>query len=292
MSYWDTFREAWVGYAQYLGRELLHPHTHNYLYWLIGLSLAVYALELWRPWRRDQPRIRRDFWLDTFYMFWNFFLFPLLIFTAVTAVVRVGFGDLLRGVGADSPTLLAVDRWPTWAQLLAMFVVRDFIHWNVHRLLHRVPWLWELHKVHHSVIQMGYAAHLRYHWGETVVYRTLEALPLAMIGFGVEDFLVVHLAALTIGHLNHANFRLPMGPLRWVFNHASMHIWHHARDLPADRRHGVNFGISLSLWDFLFRTAWIPRDGRDIELGFEDVEGFPQRFVEQLAVPPRRHQKA
>lgn len=288
MSYWDTFREAWVGYAQYLGREVLHPHGHNYLYWLIGLSLAVYALELVRPWRREQPRMRRDFWLDTFYMFWNFFLFPMLIFIGVSEVVRQGFGDLLGTVGADRPTLLAVDTWPVWVQLLTMFVLRDFIHWNVHRLLHRVPFLWELHKVHHSVVEMGYAAHLRYHWGETVAYRSLEAIPLAVIGFGVEDFIVVHLAALLIGHLNHANFRLPVGPLGYVFNNAPMHIWHHARELPPQRKYGVNFGISLSLWDYLFGTAYVPRDGRDIELGFPDLESHPRDFWGQVRIPPRR----
>lgn len=57
------------------------------------------------------------------------------------------------------------------------------VQWNTHRLLHKVPFLWEVHKVHHSVREMGYAAHLRYHFGETIVYRTIEYIPLAIISF-------------------------------------------------------------------------------------------------------------
>ena len=40
----------------------------------------------------------------------------------------------------------------------------------------------------------------------------------------------------------------------------------------------ANFGITLSLWDYIFRTNYIPSDGRDIKLGFEGMEKFPKKF--------------
>lgn len=287
--YLETFTSSFAGYARYLWYEITHPHLGNYFYWLIAISLVVYAWELLRPWRRNQPRIRKDFWLDTFYMFFNFFLFNLVGYAALSQVVVTAFNDLLRsGLGIENVVALRVDASPVWAQLLLLFVLRDFIQWNVHRLLHRVPWLWEFHKVHHSVEQMGFAAHLRFHWMETIVYRTLEYLPLAMIGFGIDDFLLVHLFALLIGHLNHANIVLPIGPLRYLFNNPQMHIWHHAWHLPEGHRYGVNYGLSLSLWDYLFGTAAIPHDGRDIELGFDDVERFPHSLAGQLVYPALR----
>ena len=61
-----------------------------------------------------------------------------------------------------------------------------------------------------------------------------------------------------------------------------MHIWHHAYALPEDRKHGVNFGISLSIWDYIFRTNYIPGEGRDIRLGFEKIAKFPKTFFGQL----------
>ena len=64
-----------------------------------------------------------------------------------------------------------------------------------------------------------------------------------------------------------------------------MHIWHHAKELPEDRKMGVNFGLTLSIWDYLFKTAYIPHDGRDIELGFDDENEFPESFVKQEIYP-------
>ncbi|MEL7533772.1 MAG: sterol desaturase family protein, partial [Bacteroidota bacterium] len=164
----------------------------------------------------------------------------------------------------------------------------DFVQWNVHRLLHAVPFLWEFHKVHHSVEQMGFAAHLRYHWMETIVYRSLEYLPLAMIGFGIDDFFTVYIFTLAVGHFNHSNIRVPLGPLKYIFNNPQMHIWHHAHDLPETHPRGINFGLTLSIWDYLFGTAVIPHDGKDIKLGFPGRESFPETFWQQITYGFRR----
>jgi sterol desaturase/sphingolipid hydroxylase (fatty acid hydroxylase superfamily) len=214
----------------------------------------------------------------------------------------------------------------------------DFIQWNTHRLLHRVPWLWEFHKVHLSVKEMGFAAHLRYHWMENVVYKSLQFLPLLFIGYDLRDFFIIHILATGIGHFNHSNFMLstkakgfwgglilgsllalglglqqylssllnwtplasalgliipaiilmsailsyPLGRLfNLVFNSPEMHIWHHAKHLPKHRPYGVNYGLTLAIWDYLFGTAYIPKSGRDEELGFEGDETFPRSFVGQ-----------
>ena len=61
-----------------------------------------------------------------------------------------------------------------------------------------------------------------------------------------------------------------------------MHIWHHAKKLPRKHRYGMNFGLSLSIWDYIFRTAYIPHNGRDIPLGFHDMKEFPKTFWGQM----------
>ncbi len=288
MTVLEIIEQAYTGYARYLWHEVTHPSWHNYFYWLIGLSLAVWALEIILPWRKKQPVIRKDFWLDAWYMFFNFFVFSLIGYAAVSNVVvhwvRTFAADAL---GISAFDIFDVRVWPWWAQMLTLFLVRDFIQWNVHRLLHKVPWLWRFHQVHHSVQQMGFAAHLRFHWMETVVYRFIEYLPLALFGFSLTDFFAVHIFALTIGHLNHANIDLKYGPLRYILNNPRMHIWHHAKTLP-EGAVGVNYGISLSIWDYLFGTAYEPASGRDIALGFEDVERYPHGFFRQMFKPFRK----
>jgi sterol desaturase/sphingolipid hydroxylase (fatty acid hydroxylase superfamily) len=279
-TYFDTFVNAFPGYFHYLVHEILHPSWTNWFYWLIGLSLLVYGLEIAFPWRQDQAIVRKDFWLDGFYLFFNFFLFSLIGYNAISMVAVQLFHDGLMSIGVDNLAIFKVGSWPRWAQLLTMFIIADFIQWNIHRLLHRYPRLWEFHKVHHSVEEMGFAAHFRFHWMETIVYKTLQYVPLALIGFGISDFMIIHIIAVLIGHLNHANIKLTYGPLKYILNNPVMHLWHHAHDLP-NGKYGVNYGLSLSVWDYLFGTSYIPTDDGKTRLGFEGVEHFPRTFIEQ-----------
>ena len=83
-------------------------------------------------------------------------------------------------------------------------------------------------------------------------------------------------------HFNHSNFSFDLGPFKYIFNNPAMHIWHHAYEMPEGRKYGINFGISLSLWDYLFGTAVIPYSGRDINLGFPGIETFPKKFLSQV----------
>lgn len=287
-DYLKTIVDSYTGYFNYLLHEITTLSWTNYFYGLIGVSLFFFFLEQVVPWRKDQPRIRKDFWLDGFYMFFNFFIFPLLLFNAVSNTAAQLFNDFLSLFGIANWAAISVMALPKWGQLLLMFVLRDFIQFNIHRVLHRSDRLWEFHKVHHSVKQMGFAAHLRFHWMENVVYRTLEFIPLGIIGFGVQDFFIVHIFATFIGHFNHSNFKFLLGPFKYIFNNPQMHIWHHASELPPDRRYGCNYGMSLSVWDYLFKTAYIPYDGRDIVIGFPGDETFPKRFFHQAIYPIRK----
>lgn len=276
-------KEFLKDYFNYVINELFHLSWNNYLFWLIAISLFFWGLEIAFPWRKNQKVFRKDFWLDTFYMFFNFSLFSLIGFTTISTIVVTFFNNGLKNIGINNLAFFHIESFPYWSQLLILFLVRDFIQYFIHRLLHRVPFLWNFHKVHHSVKEMGFAAHLRFHWMETVVYRTLEYIPLALIGFGINDFILVHLFTLAIGHFNHSNLKLSLGPLKYVFNSPQMHIWHHSKKLP--ERFGINFGLTLSIWDYIFKTDYIPKNGKDIELGFENDENFPEDFIHQEIYP-------
>jgi len=328
----DIIVNGYTGYASYLWDSIINPSWNNYFYWLIIVSIFFFAVEILKPWRKNQPVLRKDFWLDLFYMFFNFFLFSLVIYNAASDVVVDLFNNGIKYVtNFDLQASNPMNSWPLWAILLIGFVVRDFVQWWVHRLLHRFEFLWNFHKVHHSVEQMGFAAHLRYHWMETIVYRSIEYIPLALLGIGLHDFFIIHIFTLAIGHYNHSNVTIDgkitggilggligvamasgiagidlleyqsewtkvfvvlgmigvgifiFGPfMKKLFNSPEMHIWHHAYELPADRKYGINFGISLAIWDYIFGTALIPYEGKDIKLGFPGVETFPHTFDQQV----------
>lgn len=135
----STLSDGYLGYASYLWHEITHPAWHNYFYWLIGISAFFFGLELLKPWRKDQLPFRKDFWLDFFYMFFNFFLFSLIVYNAASGVVVYFFNDLLSQVGIRNLLAFEVMNWPVWAHLLLGFIVRDFVQWWVHRLLHTHP---------------------------------------------------------------------------------------------------------------------------------------------------------
>ncbi|WP_460217807.1 sterol desaturase family protein [Psychroserpens sp. MEBiC05023] len=288
-KYIDIIKNSYSGYWNYLKNEiLLQNNWDNYFYGLIIISLVVWLLEIIFPWRKNQRLIRKDFWLDTFYMFFNFFLLNLIILIALSNTAAAFFNDILGhlGLSLSQFQLFDSDDLPKWLGLLIFFLVSDFVQWNTHRLLHRLPFLWNFHKVHHSVKEMGFAAHLRYHWMEPVVYKSLLYLPMALIAnYSAQDVAIVYFFAIFIGHLNHANLGWDYGILKYIFNNPKMHIWHHAKELPKNVRFGVNYGLTLSIWDYIFKTSYIPRNGRDIELGFAGDEQFPKDFLQQELYP-------
>ncbi|MCB4807655.1 sterol desaturase family protein [Tamlana sp. 62-3] len=290
--YFDIIKKSYSGYWNYLKNELVNiNHWDNYFYGLIAISLVVWGLEIIFPWRKNQSVFRKDFWLDTFYMFFNFFLLNLIILIALSNTAAHFFNDILSVVNLSisSFQLFDVDQLPKALGLFIFFIVSDFVQWNTHRLLHRFQFLWNFHKVHHSVKEMGFAAHLRYHWMEPVVYKSILYIPLAIIGgFDAQDVAIVHFFNITIGHLNHANLGWDYGVLKYVFNNPKMHIWHHVKHLPKHVRYGVNYGLTLSLWDYIFKTNYIPHNGRDIELGFEGDENFPKDFLHQEIYPLKK----
>lgn len=297
MKYWEIILNSYERMANYIWHVITNPFPEgkiNGFYWLIFISLAIWALEVIIPWRKKQKVFRKDFWLDAFYMFFNFYIFHLLLFAALSNVSYELMMEALRPLGYNGGHLIDLSGMGWGWNLLFYFLIADFVQWCVHVLLHRVPFLWKFHKVHHSVKEMGFAAHLRYHFMETFVYQTFKYFSLSMLfGFDLSMGFIVYSLTVLIGHLNHANLDWDYGPLKYIFNNPKMHIWHHAKELPKSHPYGMNFGISLSLWDYIFKTDYIPSSGRDIELGFPDDEKYPQGFIGQMFTPfkKEKHKK-
>jgi len=279
--YFDLFAAAFNSTWNWTLKSILFqvPWYLNYFWGLIIISIFIWGLEILFPWRKQQWVFRKDFWLDAFYMFFNFFLFSLAI-NGVYSVTQA----LLERIGINSTSLSLVDlsEWSFGLQIFVFFVVLDFLQWVTHIFLHRIPILWKFHQVHHSVKEMGFAAHFRYHWMENILYKPLKTLGVMLLGgFEPEHAYIVHFFAISIGHFNHANLKWSWGPLKYVLNNPVMHLYHHAYELPKGR-FGVNFGISLSLWDYLFKTHHVPEASGNIRLGFPKDEEIPDNFFGQF----------
>lgn len=276
----EVFKNAFIGSLNWTIDSILFqvPWFQNYFWGLVLISLFVWLLEILFPWRTTQGIFRKDFFLDAAYMFFNFFVFSISI-AGFYAIIGAGFESI--GLNMGDLALFDLRDWSSLNQLLIFFLVLDFVQWTTHIALHRFPILWRFHQVHHSVKEMGFAAHLRYHWMENILYKPLKTLGVMLLGgFEPEQAYIVHFVAIAIGHFNHANLNITWGPLKYVFNNPVMHLYHHAYKLP--NKYGVNYGISLSLWDYLFKTAYIPQPDAYEKLGYEGDDEMPKGFFKQL----------
>ena len=261
--------------------------------WTYPIALAIISVvvagaeRLW-PWRAHQPLLRRWLWSDLLHLVFNGHFLGVLLYVIGTTYLVPHLDGWLGSLGVRDALYLGVaGQWPLWLQIALALLVTDFVHWCVHNLLHRVPWLWELHKTHHSVRdgEMDWIVSFRFQWTEVVVYKLLQYAPLAWFGFGTEAVMVHAVFGTLIGHLNHANLNWSYGPLRYLFNSPRMHIWHH--DFEGDARTTVNFGVIFSCWDWIFGTAKMP-DEPPARIGFPGVETFPRTFFGHVAWPLQR----
>lgn len=280
-KYSNAFINAFTGNVDWTIKSIVFdvPWFTNYFWGLTIISLLVWGLEIAFPWRKNQSVFRKDFWLDGFYMYFNFFVFAIVI-GGFYKLLEIFLNDI--GISTKSLTVIDISTLPMWAQLLLFFIILDFVQWFTHVLLHKYPFLWRFHKIHHSVKEMGFAAHLRYHWMENIFYKPLKTIGVMILGgFEPEQAYIVHFFAIMIGHFNHANIKITWGPLKYLLNNPVMHLYHHSYSIPKNS-YGVNFGISLSIWDYIFKTNYIPEDSGTIEIGFPGDEQVPKHFWKQI----------
>ncbi len=271
---------SWMGACQFI-RDYIHRYP--YLIALLGVSLFFVLVERLRPVRKRQRVFRRQLPNDLFYLLFNGHFYVILaggvlVWAAERSEAWLGSLGLL-------PERRLLDDQNVVVQFVVFLVVSDFLQWCIHSLLlHRVPWLWQFHKLHHSVKEMDWAANFRFHWMEVVVYKSLLYIPLfCWLGGSYGPLMSVYVFATVWGHFNHSNVHIGLGPLAYVLNSPRMHMWHHDKSDEG----GVfkNFGIVFSMWDFLFQTAYWPQQRAPKEIGYPGEEEMPRDLPRQLVFP-------
>ena len=173
------------------------PMKPSYLHWLLALSALFVLLERLFPWRKGQRSLRAGWLRDLGFLALNGHFFSLLT-AGVSGAVAVAATRALHLLGVQlegSP----IRTWPFAGQFLVFLVLSDFLQWCIHNLLHRVPWLWTFHKVHHSIATMDWIGNWRFHWMEILVYKSLQWLPLALLGASPEAVFAVVVVATVWG---------------------------------------------------------------------------------------------
>jgi sterol desaturase/sphingolipid hydroxylase (fatty acid hydroxylase superfamily) len=211
----------------------------------LGLLLLLALAERRAPWHRAAPR-RRQRWPANFTL------------TAVNVVVMgamplgmIGAAKLAQDAGFG---LLCVLEASTAVAFVATLAARSLLSYGTHRAMHRLPWLWRIHRVHHLDTHLDVSTTVRFHPLETVIQLAigvptaflLGLMPLALVLYEIADAIV------NLG--SHANLRWPPGverALRRIVVTPGVHRIHHST-LRAET--DSNYGAVLTLWDQVFGT--------------------------------------
>jgi len=256
----------------------------------IGFFGYVFPRRVWL-----HPSARLDYlYVPLTAVVWAAFFTPYFV---KSARVAQEFSEL-TGAPFDTaqPPVYAVVVFYTVALILA----EDLRRYAIHRLFHRFPALWEFHKVHHSAQVLTPITLYREHPVEKLVNASAGVLvvgtvtgvfllwfpggltPLTIFGANAGRFVFDLLGA----NLRHSHIWLRFGNfVEHVLISPAQHQIHHS----CDRRHfDRNFGSQLAIWDWAFRTLYIPKDREELEFGLGAEENERLSSLVSLYVTPFR----
>ena len=133
-------------------------------------------------------------------------------------------------------------------------IALDFVIWLQHVMVHAVPALWRLHRVHHADLDYDVTTGARFHPLEILLSMLIKFATIAVLGPPVVAVVVFEALLNATSMFNHGNIRLPAAldrVLRWVLVTPDMHRVHHSIE---DDEANSNFGFNLPWWDRLFGT--------------------------------------
>ncbi|HKJ09108.1 MAG TPA: sterol desaturase family protein [Gammaproteobacteria bacterium] len=221
-----------------------------------GIFAAMALWEVAAPRRRlTQAKWKR--WTNNMgLVFFNSFVLRLLF---PAAAVGVAAFAAAQGWG-----LFNYFQVPMWTALIASVVLLDFFIWLQHVMVHAIPVLWRLHRVHHADLDIDVTTGARFHTLEIVLSMGIKFAVIVLLGPPVAAVVIFEVLLNATSMFNHSNVRIPEKldrVLRWVVVTPDMHRVHHSVE---EDETNSNFGFNLPWWDRLFGTYRAqPRAGHE-----------------------------
>lgn len=296
---------------------LLSPGSHFSLYSLAAAFCVGFGFLALRQWRRRghvrPAALARAFFsrrlmfhrstrADLLYFFLNVFVTGLFIgwfCLSTPEISRFVEASLIDRFGARAPTTAPDFALRAIVTVIA-FLAYEFGYWFDHYLKHRIPFLWETHKTHHTAERLTPWTVWRVHPLDSLVFTNVVALCVgAATGFTAFALGARHLAYAVDGtnvflalfffayvHLQHSQVWLPFtGRLGRLLMSPAHHQIHHSID-PA--HYNSNLGNALAIWDHLFGTLIAPvEESPRLAFGVEEPGVDPHSVTELLLTPFR-----
>lgn len=257
-----------------------------------GLRLAVFfglllvlALMEWLWPRRQIPAHRRWRWSGNLGMQ----LINALVLRLLVPAGAVGIALLY----AQHDIGLLQGQQAIWVWMVCLLLL-DLAIYAQHVATHHWPWLWRLHRMHHSDMHVDTTTALRFHPLEIVLSMGWKALVLAILGAPPGAVLLFEILLNGTALFNHANLRLPARLdrfLRCFVVTPDMHRVHHSVSVFETNS---NYGFNLPWWDWLFGTYRAqPQAGHTtMQIGLGSFRSLPDSRLDRLLLQPWRRDDA
>lgn len=213
----------------------------------LGAFIIMAFWELAMP-RRHQCSISKPLrWLNNLGLaFINTLLLRLLFPTAAVGITAFA---IEHGWGLFNNYSLSLG-----LTIVASVLILDFTIWLQHRMMHAVPILWRLHRVHHADLDFDVTTGVRFHPLEMVLSLLIKFAAIVVLGPPVVAVVIFEVLLNAASMFNHSNIRLSHRLdriLRWWVVTPDMHRVHHS---VKKNEANANFGFNLPWWDRLFGT--------------------------------------
>ncbi len=222
----------------------------------LGMLLMLALSEAWWP-RRGRSLSRLQRWTSNL----GIVVINTVLLRLLFPAAAVGMALFAQSAGWG---VFNTFEFPYWVAVLVSVIVLDFMIWLQHVMVHAVPILWRLHRVHHADLDFDVTTGLRFHPIEIILSMVIKFAVIAVLGAPVLAVILFEIALNATSMFNHSNLRLPSGLdrwLRWIVVTPDMHRVHHSVE---DDETNSNFGFNLPWWDRLFGTYRAqPRGGHE-----------------------------
>ena len=247
-----------------------------------GIFAVMALLELLAP-RRQQTVSRVQRWSGTLGIVVLNTLLTRLVFP-MTAVALAALGE------ATGWGLFHAIGMPAWLAILLGVILLDLAIYLQHVLVHAVPALWRLHRMHHADLEFDVTTGARFHPIEILLSMVLKLMVIAALGPPAVAVLIFEILLNATAMFNHSNVRLPDGldrALRLIVVTPDMHRIHHS---VVPRETNSNFGFNLPWWDRLFGTYRAePAAGQmGMTIGIEQFRDVSEQRLDRMLTQPFR----
>jgi sterol desaturase/sphingolipid hydroxylase (fatty acid hydroxylase superfamily) len=176
--------------------------------------------------------------------------FALLRFLFIPAIVWVAVQNQRWHFGLN---YLFVAPW--WAKAAISFILLDYSNYIWHILLHKLPFMWRFHLVHHTDLDLDVTTAFRFHFGELIASVIFRGGAVLLIGVSPLMALFYEIAFEAATQFHHSNTKLPFQFekfLNKIFVTPRMHGIHHSM---IKRETDSNYSIIFSFWDRIHKTV-------------------------------------